>query len=191
MEKELKENKQNKIVDYIYLFLICAFIGWVWEVFTIFIDKFTFVNRGTLHGPWLPIYGVGGLLIVLLLKKYKKKPLLIFIINMILCGVIEYVTAWYLETFKHLKWWDYSNMPFNLHGRIALENLIGFGIGGLIVLYLVYPILNKILSYVKNNIKVLICTIIFTIFGIDFIYSTFYPNTGSGITYEINTIQNN
>ena len=67
-----------------------------------------FVNRGVLHGPWLPIYGSGGVLILLLLYRLRRKPVLEFISAVTLCGIVEYFTAYYLETVHGMKWWDYS-----------------------------------------------------------------------------------
>ena len=66
----------------------------------------TFVNRGVLHGPWLPIYGTGGVLVLLTLYKLRDKPWLEFWATVVVCGVVEYFTAYYLETVYDRRWWD-------------------------------------------------------------------------------------
>ena len=103
-------NKNYSLNSYILLFFTFSFIGWVWEVMLHLVSDGLFVNRGTMFGPWLSIYGFGGVFILFLLKPFREKPTLLFITAFILCGIIEYSTAWYLETFKHLKYWDYSEI---------------------------------------------------------------------------------
>ena len=73
-------------------------IGWLYEVGIFLVEDHIFVNRGVLYGPWLPIYGSGGVAILVLLKKYRDKPIVLFFATMLLCGLIEYVGGWFLET---------------------------------------------------------------------------------------------
>ena len=173
-------------MSYILFFFTFAFVGWIWEVFLHLINDGVFVNRGTMFGPWLPIYGTGGLLILILLKPVREKPLLLFILAFILCGIVEYSTAWYLETFKHLKYWDYTGYFLNLHGRTCLEVLIVFGLGGCAFTYLFAPLLNNI--YVKKVTplaKKVLCIVLLIFFSIDLVYSKYHPNTGEGISTPV------
>lgn len=181
---KLDYNKNYSFETYILFFISFAFIGWFWEVFYHFINHGTFVNRGTMHGPWLPIYGWGGVLILFLLKKFRDRPFKLFITSTILCGIIEYGTAWYLETFNNLKYWDYTGYFLNLHGRICLEGLLLFGIGGCGFVYLLAPLLDNIYKNIKPKIKTTLCITIILLYSIDFIYSSIVPNTGKGISQE-------
>ena len=181
---------RTKIMNYILFFFVCALIGWLWEVFLAFLKTGTFVNRGVLHGPWLPIYGCGGAGILILFNRFRKSPILVFLSSAICCGLMEYATGWYLETFKHLKWWDYSALPFNLNGRICLLSLICFGFCGLIIVYLIYPRFHDTLARIAFKPKVIICTVLVLLFLGDYIYSSIHPNTGQGITSEISNILN-
>lgn len=179
-------NKNYSLNSYILLFFTFSFIGWVWEVMLHLVIDGVFVNRGTMFWPWLPIYGFGGVFILFLLKRFREKPTLLFITAFILCGIIEYSTAWYLEAFKHLKYWDYSGYFLNLHGRICLEGLIVFALGGCVATYIVAPLLDNLYSKINLNINKIICIILIMFFMIDFSYSTFVkPNTGKGITTEV------
>lgn len=179
-------NKNYSLNSYILLFFTFSFIGWIWEVMLHLVSDGVFVNRGTMYGPWLPIYGFGGVFILFLLKKFREKPTLLFITAFILCGIIEYSTAWYLETFKHLKYWDYSGYFLNLHGRICLEGLIVFALGGCVATYIVAPLLDNLYNKLNISLKKIICIILIIFFMIDFSYSTFVkPNTGKGITTEV------
>lgn len=72
--RTVSSDRSYSLVNLVMMFFIFCFVGWVWEVSLAFISEGTFVNRGTLHGPWLPIYGTGGVIILILLKKLRKKP---------------------------------------------------------------------------------------------------------------------
>ena len=175
-------------LDLILLFLTFSIVGYVWEVLLDFLDYGIFINRGTMFGPWLPIYGFGGILIITYLQKFKDKPIILFITSFLLSGIIEYFTGWYLETFKHMKWWDYSGYFLNIKGRICLEGLLVFSFAGCIFTYFIVPHLSNIYSKINVNLKRIIVIVLLSLFFIDLVYSHFYPNMGRGITYEISYI---
>lgn len=179
---EKQPRHENPFYDYVLFFFLCSFIGWIWEIILIVVQTGNLVNRGVLHGPWLPIYGCGGLIIVLLFNRFREHPLVVFLFSALSCALIEYGTGWYLETFKHHKWWDYSELPLDLNGRICAFSVTAFGIGGMAVIYLVYPILYKIAQKIPYTVKKLLCWTLMLIFLGDFIYSSDVPNTGEGIT---------
>ena len=105
---------------YIILFLLFSFIGWAWEVGLCLILQQKFVNRGVLFGPWLPIYGTGGLFLYFLLYRLKKHPIVIFLLAVIICSALEYLAGYMLEQIWGVRWWDYSDYFMNLHGHICL-----------------------------------------------------------------------
>lgn len=179
---------ENLLLNYVLIFIVCAVIGWIWEVTVGLFQHGTFVNRGVLHGPWLPIYGVGTLGIVILLNRLKKHPSLVFLASAGMCGLIEYCTGWYLETFKHMKWWDYTSAFLNFDGRVCGLSLLCFGFAGLLVIYLVYPLLTQLLNRISLKLKKAICLILVLVFLGDFIYSSDNPNTGEGITSEVSSV---
>lgn len=185
--KNDKYFKTYKITSYILFFFIFSFVGYIYEVTLFFFREGMFINRGTLIGPWLPIYGTGCLIMLLLLipkenKKITDNPILTFTIITIICTVLEYVTAWYLETFLHAKWWDYSGMFMNIQGRVCLECSILFGLGGCACIYLVAPWIEKKLEKIPEKIKITLCIILIVLFSIDYIYSSEHPHMGKGIT---------
>ena len=184
---KIKTKKTNydvkySIKNYILMFFTFAFVGWLWEVLLHVVKDGKFVNRGTMLGPWLPIYGFGAVLILIVLKPFRKKPVLFFICAMLLAGLVEYTSSWYLETFKHAKWWDYSAYFLNINGRVCLEGLLVFGLGGAAATYLIGPLLNELYSKIKPRVSFTICLILVILFGSDMIYSTKHPNMGKGIT---------
>ena len=171
--------------SYILLFFAFSMMGWIWEVCLTLFSEGIFVNRGALFGPWLPIYGSGGVLILFLLQKVRNRPGITFILTMLICGIVEYGTALYLETFKHLKWWDYTGYFFNIHGRVCLEGLLFFGIGGLAFIYILAPFLVNIFRKWNSKLVKILCVFLVCFLICDFLYSSKHPNTGNGITSEL------
>ncbi len=168
----------------VLLFFTYSIVGWVWEVFYNLFDTGLLSNRGTLNGPWLPIYGCGGLLIIMILKPLRRHPVLMFIGAVILCGGLEYFTSWMLEQLFHSKWWDYTGMFMNLNGRICLEGLIIFGVAGLMFTYIFSPILDNVFRKIPANFRTSFCAILLAIFILDVMFSVASPNRGAGITEE-------
>ena len=170
----------------ILLFFSFSLIGWIWEVSLHLIGDGVFVNRGVLHGPWLPIYGAGGVLILLVLNRLRAKPLAEFIGTIILCGIVEYSTSYVLEVMHNgKKWWDYTGYFLNLNGRICAEGLLVFGLGGIAIVYIVAPLLDNHFRKLQMNIMIPLCIGLLACYMVDTVYSTGHPNEGRGITdYE-------
>ena len=131
-------------------------------------------------------YGIGGVAILFFLKRFRHNHFSLFLASFILCGVLEYIGAWLLETFKHLKYWDYSGYYLNLQGRVCLEGLLIFGLGGCGFTYIAGPLLENFLSKYTKHLKKIVAIILLFIFSIDLIIATFIrPNTGKGISDEL------
>lgn len=192
-EKKLKINydKNYELTSIILFFFTFSIAGWLWEVALYLFRDGILVNRGTFYGPWLPIYGTGCTVIILLTKfkkfrKILKNPIATFNIVMIICSIIEYFTSWYIEVTSGLKYWDYTGIFMNINGRICLECSLFFGIGGCICLYFVAPFLERHFQKIKNNIKISICIILLLAFTGDAMYSSKHKHEGEGITIENN-----
>ncbi|MGM9881619.1 MAG: DUF975 family protein [Bacilli bacterium] len=175
-------NIKYSFIDIIMLFFAYSFIGYAWEVLLHLFSDGTFVNRGTLYGPYLPIYGFGGVLSLLLLKRYSKNIGLTFILSMFLCGIIEYFTSLYLDVLYNMKWWDYSGYLFNINGRICLEGLLVFGFGCTVGIYILSPLLKRLFNHIKYKYRVIISSILVVVIMIDLGFSIFKPNQGKGIS---------
>ena len=173
----------EKIKPYLFYFYIFSFLGWLWEVILWFIMHQEIVNPGTMVGPWLTIYGAGAVLIILIYKKIKNNYI-IFIISALLCGIIEYCTALYLDYFHNTKWWDYSNHLLNINGKTSIEVMLLFGIACTLGLKYFFPFLEKTYKKVNTN-KMTIFLIIIIILNIsDYVYSTIKPNKNNIIQIE-------
>lgn len=177
--------RKYPVTTLVLMFFLFAFIGWCWEVTLYLVTSATFVNRGVMHGPWLPIYGTGGVLVLMVLYKLRDKPWLEFMATIVICGIVEYFTAYYLETVYDRRWWDYAGYFLNLHGRICAEGLLVFGLGGMVVVYFVAPMFDNFLHRFKRKTLIVMCAVLIALFCADQVYSHFYPNEGEGITGEV------
>ncbi len=194
-EKSLWANSHNYLKSYspsslILIFFIACMIGFFWEVGLHLIYDGVFVNRGVLQGPWLPIYGSGSILILTLLYRFRKHPGINFLMIVLLCGIVEYTSSWYLEmAHGGMKWWDYSGYFLNLNGRVSGEGLLVFGLGGLAVVYVVAPVLDALISRISRKNLIALCCILLCVFSIDQLYSSKNPNMGEGVTDYASRIQ--
>lgn len=122
---------------------------------------------------------------LLALYKLRDKPWLEFWATVVVCGVVEYFTAYYLETVYDRRWWDYAGYFLNLHGRICAEGLLVFGLGGMAVVYGVAPLFDNLLHKVRHSVLIGLCAALIALFCVDQAYSHFHPNEGEGITDEV------
>ena len=160
-----------QIENLFLIFLIYSFGGWLIESVGNLITKKKFVNRGFLLGPYCPIYGLGVVLITVLLSKYREDWIALFFLSAILCGTLEYFTSFIMEKIFKARWWDYSNMKYNINGRICLETLVLFAIAGIVILNFINPPIEKTLNLIPPLIHHILASILFLIIFIDFIIS--------------------
>ena len=126
----------------VLLFFTFSFLGWCMEVTLKYIQFHRFINRGFLIGPCLPIYGTCVTVITLsvyLVGGEFRTISGVFLASMISSGALEYFSSWIMEKLFHARWWDYSQKPMNLHGRIWIGNLLLFGLAGVILSEIVVP----------------------------------------------------
>ena len=175
---------KEKISKYFIYFMLYSIIGWIYEVFIeFFISKLGFVNRGILFGPYCPVYGFGSVLFLFTIypliknKKGWKKYLLIpvvFALCMLVATIVELVTSYLCEfAIGSWPWQTYSEYKYNFQARIALPTSIRFGIGGVVFLYVLQPLFEKICDKLGEKKTKIIAIVLFAIIFIDFIFTIF------------------
>lgn len=152
------------------IFIFYSFIGWLIETSISSLPSKKFVNRGFLIGPYCPIYGIGCLTLIYLLRNYHDDIIALFVIGTAVCSILEYITSFALEKIFGARWWDYSHIPFNVNGRICLVYSILFGIGGVFVSSF-NSILIDAISNFPTIIVAIVTLIVFILFIIDVILS--------------------
>lgn len=156
------------IYELFLFFYIYSILGWIAEVIYCRIIGGKFTNRGFLNGPYCPIYGFGALIIVLLLNPFKDNLFLVFILGMILTSTLEYITSFLMEKAFNAKWWDYSDMKFNLNGRVCLLNSCEFAVLGVLLTYIIHPRISSLIQKIPVHVLTVISVILFILLLIDF-----------------------
>ncbi len=161
-------------------FMLYCFVGWIYEtVLEVFIYHWGFSNRGVLFGPYLPVYGFGALIFILAFNKSLKelKPVeklfmipTVFITCMLIATGVELITSYICEFLIGSFPWNYDRFMFNFQGRIAPNPSIRFGIGSIIILYIIEPIFEKIVRNTSEKKLNLIFLIAFLCIFRDLFY---------------------
>lgn len=180
---QVKYLRHYSVYSLVLMFLLFAFVGWLWEVSIGLVQGGVFVNRGVLHGPWLPIYGTGAIMILVVLARFRRKPVAEFFLAIVLSGAVEYFTSWYLEmAHGGTRWWDYTGYFLNLNGRICAEGLLVFGVAGAAVVYYLAPAIDSVIRKIKPAIAIPLAAVLLAVFLVDNAYSSVHPNEGPGVT---------
>ena len=176
---------------YVLLFFLLAFVGWLWEVLLFHVTDHALINRGVYRGPYLPIYGAGGLLLCFLLSRLKKHPVLVFLFSVILCSGLEYFTSYFLEMLWGIRWWDYSGHFLNIQGRICLVGAALFGLGGTFLVCLLLPTYEKWYHKIPKGWRLALTLVLLAVFILDATYAAMRPNLGRGISQPVQRSVNN
>ncbi len=156
----------EKLVVWFLIFMAYAFLGWVIEVINGIVLRRKAVNRGFLVGPICPIWGVGGLLLSLLLPA-NEHALATFCVAFVGAAILEYITSYVMEKLFRVRWWDYSERPMNLNGRICLEALVAFGFIGVFIVKIFTPALIEFYDSIPTFVIYIIAGGLFTVLLID------------------------
>ena len=153
------------------IFLFWGVAGWLIEVVDMRIEAGELQNRGFLHMPFCPIYGIGMAGAAACLGSVKNSCLALFAFGVIFCSVFEYVVGGILERLFHSKWWDYSHMRFNIKGRVCLRNAVLFGFGAIVVFRFVEPVVEMAIAEIPKKIGIFIVVMFGIAFAVDIIVS--------------------
>lgn len=139
-------------IHYITYLVIYSCAGWVLESVCKTIAQKKFVNSGFLYGPICPIYGFGAIIMILCLSSLKENPILLFIAAFFLLSIWEYIVGVLLEKIFKTKYWDYSDIKFNIKGRICLKNSIYWGLLGVGFIYFIHNFVKKYVMMIPIDI---------------------------------------
>ena len=166
MDKELLRDgltKRQITFLIIIIMIISSFFGFIYEEIFYYFDLGYLVKRGSTFGPWIPIYAFGGLFIFVLTYRFKNKPFIVFGLSLLITGLLEYLTGMFFYEVFNTRLWDYNTEILNygnINGYICLRSVLLFGLSGLFLIYIISPLLIKIIK--KANEKV-ICLVSYTL----------------------------
>lgn len=155
----------------VLFFTFYSIAGWICETIYVSIGKRKLVSRGFMYGPYCPIYGFGGVIIMEATKSFLKWPWLVFLVAMLSAAILEYFTSWAMEKLFNMRWWDYSEQKYNLNGRICLKNLLLFGIMALFMSYLLNPAIENVISKITPEWQHMLANILVGMFIIDSVFT--------------------
>lgn len=150
----MKKDTVDYIVNLIWYFIIFSIIGLIVETTFCYITTGVVESRkGFVYGPFCPIYGLGAILIIVALNRFKDSKLKIFFYGLIAGAIVEYLISFLLEAMYGTRFWDYGYLKYNLNGRICLSYSCYWGFLSLAMIYLVKPRVDKLINAIpKKNI---------------------------------------
>lgn len=151
----------NILMDFVFF----SIIGFISEVIYCSLNKRK--SGKALYGPWCPLYGLGGLLIISVVSDVPENMFIIYLVSVLVASFTEYLVSVILEMIFDMKWWDYSFKKFNLNGRICLENSLLFGVLGILIFYFYLPLKVYMISICDPLLLKIIVYLLFTAMCID------------------------
>ena len=160
------------LLQWMLFFYIYCFFGWIIESTYVSVCTGNWVNRGFMRGPVIPIYGTGAIIILFAVIPFRTSPILVFIIGTIAASVLEFVTGFVMERIYKVRYWDYSDKPFNLCGYICLFNSLCWGVLSILLIYLVHSWVEKGVLFLNDMVLLSIDSGISSLFIVDLFNSS-------------------
>ena len=181
MEKKAEQNIKKKFTIFGYdmwqilqYFIIYSFLGYIIEtLFGLFTKGVIESRQSMLYGPFCCIYGLGAICLLCIPKGAKKNNWTLFIAGFIIGSVVEYIVSWVGECIFHIKWWDYSNYPLNINGRICIIFSIFWGILTIWLNKVINPTVDKIVEKIPKKFLHVTTIILIIFIAIDFLITGF------------------
>ena len=167
-------------------FLIYSCTGWCLEVIFAAATTGQLVNRGFLNGPVCPIYGFGMIIVLFALTPLQDSVLLLYIGGVILPSALELVGGWALYKLYHTRWWDYSEFPFNIGGYICLQFSLLWGVGTLVVMRIVHPVVAGLVDMVPPFIGLVVMCVLYAVYAADVVVTAF---AASGLAQTLDAME--
>lgn len=153
--------------QWVLLFYFYCIAGWIWETPYVSLRRRQWINRGFLHGPWLPIYGTGAIVILFTTRPVIEHNILVFLVGMLSATLLEFTTGAVMERIFNMRYWDYSQVPFNLNGYICLKVSIAWGFFSLFLVRVLHPPVETAVLSLPNNIAYTLSIAFTVLFSVD------------------------
>lgn len=153
--------------QWVLLFFIYCFLGWIWETGYVSVKSHRFENRGFLHGPLLPIYGSGAIIILFATLGVRNQLPLIYILGMLSATILEYCTGAAMQKMFGVRYWDYTKHHFNLNGYICLSVSLAWGVFSIFLVRILHPPVEELLLTIPSGMTETITMILAAVFSVD------------------------
>ena len=155
----------------LFLFFIFCNIGWVIESPIESLYRRRFINRGFLNGPYIPIYGFGGMTILMCCMPFQHNGFLVYIVGVLSCTALEFFVGWVMETIFQKQFWDYSMLKFTYKNRISLIPSLFWGLLSLFLVYVLFTPVDALVSVVSTEFAVIYDCVFIIVMTVDIIIS--------------------
>lgn len=159
------------VTQWIAFFILYCFLGWCWESPYVSIKEKKWVNRGFMHGPFLPIYGSGAIIVLMASLPLKGSVVAVYFAGMTAATILEYVTGAAMEAIFKVRYWDYSNQKFNLNGHICLTSSIAWGFFSIGMVYGLHKPFEKFVLSIPDQVLVAVVDVLMLMIAADFALS--------------------
>lgn len=153
--------------QWIMFFFGYSVLGWIWEVIYEGVKSRRFINRGFLHGPYLPIYGSGAVIILHLTLPHYENKVAVFLIGAAAASALEFITGLLLDRFFRLRLWDYRREICNIGGYVCVKCSLVWGLFALFLVYQLHPALERLLRPFSPEVAGVIASVLTVIFTYD------------------------
>ena len=170
----------------VFLFFAYSFLGWVGEVLFTAVVHRKYQDRGVLSGPLCLLYGVGGLVITFALGDIREGWFFLLVFSAVYATVIEWIGGHILEYTTHTRWWDYSDFPFNIGGYICLEFSLLWGVGTVVVMKAVHPVIAGFVAMVPQMVGFVLMCILYACYAADVVVTAF---AASDLARELDALE--
>ena len=170
----------------VFLFFAYSFLGWVGEVLFTAVVHRKYQDRGVLSGPLCLLYGVGGLVITFALGDIREGWFFLLVFSAVYATVIEWIGGHILEYTTHTRWWDYSDFPFNIGGYICLEFSLLWGVGTVVVMKAVHPVIAGFVEMVPQMVGFVLMCILYACYAADVVVTAF---AASDLARELDALE--
>ena len=129
-----------------FMFFVFCNYGWVQESIIESMYHRRLINRGFLKGPYIPIYGIGGMSMLILCLPFRENGFAVYFVGLLSCTILEYFVGWLMETVFHKQFWDYSMLRLTYKNRISLLSSLFWGLLSLFMVYILYGIMDWLVN---------------------------------------------
>lgn len=171
---KIESDKLNKILPLLLTFSFGGVFGFIFEEIFYYIDLGYISKRGITYGPWIPIYGFGAILVILITSRLRKYPFVLLVVSMVVCGIIEFITGYTLHHIIGIRLWNYNEEILNwgnIGGYVCVRSILFFGLSAMFLQYVVYPIIIKLQQQCKPKTYKIIAIVPAVLFAIDIVIS--------------------
>lgn len=158
-------------MQWLFLFFFYSFFGWCFESTYVSLKERKFVNRGFIRGPFLPLYGTGALMMLIVSMPFQDSLVLTYLAGCVGATVLEYVTGVAMESLFKVRYWDYSNQKFNFQGQICLSSTLAWGGLTILMTHVVHRPVEALMEALPYSVLEAVTMLTLVYFTADFAIS--------------------